>query len=87
MRAIQVHRSAATGEAYDASQCDDAIRDGDVLSVPSEGVVGVLVGAWPVAITAQRGCFHRHADGLAWDGRMPDRDYRASVNAARQVIA
>jgi hypothetical protein len=50
-------------------------------------VTGILVCAWPVAITEERGCFHRHADGPGWDGLMPDRDYRASVQAARQVIA
>jgi hypothetical protein len=33
--------------AYDASQTNDDIRDGDVLLVPSEGNVAILVQAWP----------------------------------------
>lgn len=60
---VLVHRFDSTSEAYDASQCYDEIHGGDVLVVESERVVGVLVGAWPVAITAERGSFHRLADG------------------------
>jgi hypothetical protein len=76
-----VHTFATSQEAYDASQTRDEIRDGDVLSVPSEQVVGVLVEAWPVAITAQRGSFHRLADGVAWENFEQGR-YCESVHVA-----
>ncbi|WP_127356476.1 hypothetical protein [Actinacidiphila soli] len=53
-----VHRFDDTTEAYDATQCRDDIRDGDVLVIEREGVVGFLVSAWPVAVTALHGEFH-----------------------------
>lgn len=56
----------STGEAYDVSQCDDRIQDGDILAVPSEGVVGVLIKAWPVAATPEAGKFHAPMDGFDW---------------------
>ena len=48
---MKVHTFASSGEAYDASQTDDAIKDGDVLHVPSEGSAAVLLAAWPTAVT------------------------------------
>lgn len=47
-----------TGDAYDTTQCDESIRNGDVLVVSSEGVVGIMLEAWPTAITAEHGHFH-----------------------------
>jgi hypothetical protein len=47
-----------TAEAYDASQFDDTITDGTIIVIRAERVVGVLVGAWPVAVTPARGEFH-----------------------------
>jgi hypothetical protein len=49
--------------AYDCSQTDDDIRDGDVLLVPSEGRAAVLLQAWPtLAYGTEPGCFHTLAD-------------------------
>jgi hypothetical protein len=56
----------STGEAYNASQTHDEIRDGDVLSVPSEGVVGIMVEAWPTAISEEHGEFHTLMEGVVW---------------------
>ncbi|MCC9309889.1 hypothetical protein LN042_22925 [Kitasatospora sp. RB6PN24] len=53
-----VHRFDSTAEAYDATQCDEEIRDGDVLVIEAESVVGFLVKAWPVSATAARGELH-----------------------------
>ncbi|MFJ5120848.1 hypothetical protein [Kitasatospora sp. NPDC088548] len=53
-----VHRFDSTVEAYDATQCDEEIRDGDVLVIESERVVGFLVKAWPVSATTARGELH-----------------------------
>jgi len=44
-----VHTFPSTRQAYNESQTNDNIKDGDVLSVPSENVHGYLHQAWPVA--------------------------------------
>ena len=56
---MAIHFFGSSGEAYDASQCDENIKHGDLLVVAEEGVVGVLCQAWPVAITEECGVFHR----------------------------
>jgi hypothetical protein len=76
-----VHTFPSTGAAYDASQADDTINDGDVLHVPAEGVTGVLYKAWPVAVTPAHGHFHTVAPmfDLRWiDGGA----YEASLELA-----
>lgn len=86
----QVHIFETTGEAYDGSQCRDDISNGDVLAVPSEGVVGVLVEAWPVAITKEHGAFHTYMPGWHWNrvgitGKIgATHDYSASLTLARE---
>ncbi|MFE3378758.1 hypothetical protein [Streptomyces anulatus] len=52
-----VHHFEGTRQAYDAAQ-GDGLRDGDVLVIEPEGVVGFITGAWPVAITAEHGELH-----------------------------
>lgn len=79
-----MHRFADDHEAYDMSQTSDVIRDGDVLTT-DDGYVGVLVGAWPVALTSERGCFHRLAEGTDWSD-VNGRDYSRSVELARRFI-
>ncbi|TPL42589.1 hypothetical protein [Mesorhizobium sp. B2-4-5] len=59
---IKVHFFDSTGEAYDATQCDETIQNGDVLIIPDEKVVG-LADTWPVAVTKQAGHLHSLADG------------------------
>jgi hypothetical protein len=54
----RVHRFDDTREAYDATQWNDEIRDGDVLVIASEKVVGFLNKAWPVALTVRHGELH-----------------------------
>jgi len=50
----------STGAAYDACQCDDTIKNGDVLHCEREGVVG-LAWTWPVAVTVEYGALHTPA--------------------------
>lgn len=62
-----VHTFPDSGTAYDATQTgqwyDDAtdspveVKDGDILVIPDEGVVG-LCTTWPVAVTANPGKLH-----------------------------
>ncbi|NGO67864.1 hypothetical protein [Streptomyces boncukensis] len=78
------HTFDSSAEAYDASQCRDDIRDGDVLVVPSEGIVAILNRAWPAALTTAHGELHTltaAADAIE-GGR-----YKASVEAAMQAAA
>lgn len=44
-----------SGEAYDASQTSDVIKDGDVLIGIRDRVAGFLFKAWPVAVTEKFG--------------------------------
>jgi hypothetical protein len=89
--AVEIHRFDSTGEAYDESQCDDAIHDGDVLVVASEGVVGILVKAWPIAITEASGAFHTVKPGATFTSfvgdNYPTTDYRASLVVAQTEAA
>lgn len=83
---MKVHRFDSTGEAYSASQTRDDIHDGDVLSVPSEQVVGILVSAWPTAVGERYGEFHQLAYEVDWDA-VPrveggTQDYSASFEMA-----
>lgn len=49
----------STGEAYGACQCNEEIRDGDVLVIEREKVIG-LAGTWPFALTEAHGELHTH---------------------------
>ena len=51
MSAPRIHRFESTHEAYNATQTDDSIHHGDVLVVAPERVFGVLIRAWPVALS------------------------------------
>ncbi|MFG2404232.1 hypothetical protein ACGFR8_07810 [Streptomyces brevispora] len=76
-----VHRFEDTRQAYDASQ-GDGMRDGDVLVIESEGVVGFLTGAWPVAITAEHGELH----ALTISAReVEDGRYATSTTTAERI--
>lgn len=61
------HYFPDTESAYDESQCNDLIKDGDILVTPR--TVGVLVEAWPVVVhglNGERGQFHR-LEGHTWE--------------------
>lgn len=47
----------STGEAYGACQCREEIRDGDVLVIEREKVVGIAE-SWPFALTEAFGQLH-----------------------------
>ena len=51
------HAFASTGNAYDATQCDETIQTGDTLIVLAENVVGVAM-TWPFAVTTAQGKLH-----------------------------
>ncbi|MEU3917098.1 hypothetical protein [Streptomyces sp. NPDC029004] len=81
-QAPAVHRFYSTSEAYNATQCRDDIRDGDVLIIEREQVVGFLRRAWPGAITKAHGEMHTFtADPRTID----DGRYALTVQYAEQI--
>ncbi|WP_330435819.1 hypothetical protein OIC43_37075 [Streptomyces sp. NBC_00825] len=80
-----VHRFDDTTEAYNASQCYDEIKDGDLLVVASERAIAVLMGAYPVALTILHGEFHACLEEPARTFR--EGRYAASVDVAEEVAA
>lgn len=81
---IRVFTFDDSGSAYDQTQVRADVHDGDVLHIPSENVVGFLMRAWPVAVSADRGVLHTLADpdDLVIDGI----DYRPSVQVALGLL-
>jgi hypothetical protein len=75
------HTFDSSGAAYDASQCDDRIKDGDLLVVPSEKLVGILYEvAYPVAVTKDIGVF-----GHFIDGHVPPSDDKYAPQIAKAI--
>ena len=62
-----IHKYSSTGSAYDACQCDESVKTGDILLIESERVVGLAM-TWPVAVTEEYGHLHTVADGYSLDG-------------------
>lgn len=66
MSMIATHIFRSTGDAYDACQCDESIKRGDVLVIESEGVIGVA-DTWPIAVTVVNGNLHSLEEGATAD--------------------
>lgn len=67
-----VHTFNNSEAAYDHSQCDHSIRNGDVLWVPSENAAAILHLAWPIALPGHSvGTFQKsdHPDMTPWHQR------------------
>ncbi|KAB1141389.1 hypothetical protein F7R91_32710 [Streptomyces luteolifulvus] len=80
--ARMVHHFTSTGTAYNHTQTRYDIRDGDVLVIHSEQVVGILVSAYPAAITKENGDLHTlTAPAREIEGGT----YAASAEAAEQI--
>jgi|SRR3954468_16649648 hypothetical protein len=77
----KVHKFASTAEAYDASQTDDNIKDGDVLLTPT--CVGFLDEAWPMLVKGvdPHKAFHKLKPGYSWD-TVEGGKYKKSVELA-----
>ncbi len=80
----KTHFFASTEEAYSRTQTDPEINDGDILVIKNEKVVGVLVQAWPVAVTLAHGEFHTLADHVTW-GEFEGGKYLDSAHEAMRV--
>lgn len=76
-----VHYFLDSGSAYGETQCNDKIKDGDILVVESEKIVGILYDvAWPVAITEAVGEF-----GSFRDDALPKEDYAGQLAEATKL--
>lgn len=90
MKTIRLHEFASSGDAYNACQCSDDIKTGDILIIPSEKVVG-LAWTWPIAVSTARGELHR-TDGCL-PSELPTLDdetraaFAASEHHARALAA
>lgn len=84
-----VHTLAmSTGEAYDETQCNDDIYDGDVLYVldPELGIiVGFMFSAWPTALycSTSPGALHTLKPGSD-PAAIEDGRYAKTAALARQ---
>ena len=87
---MTIHTFGYTGTAYDACQCYDALaRDGEILHIPSESVVG-LSGTWPVAVTEAHGQLHQYrndGDPLASAPGFDGYTQTDCVNAVQLAVA
>jgi hypothetical protein len=75
-----------TGTAYDESQTNDEIRDGDVLVAEEDGetILAILVKAWPTLVWPAAPChFHELKPGLTWQS-LDDGKYAPSFEAAKE---
>ena len=82
-RYVLFDAGVTTGEAYNLTQTSDAVKNGDVLAVLGEGVVGVMLQAWPTAVTVKTGEFHEYAEAA----KETDAEYASRVRAGRLAEA
>ena len=77
--------SLSMGDAYDETQTNRHIEDGDILFV-KDGFA-ILIGAWPTMIEGESNVFHQFASGYTFDDLarpdMGNKDYRAQVAEIR----
>lgn len=63
---MTTHYFGCSGEAYDACQCREDIKSGDILVIEGDednaGVIGIA-DTWPIAITEESGAFHQAHEG------------------------
>ena len=80
-----VHEPGESG-AYDETQTNDRIRDGDVLHLGG-GKTAVMVQAWPTEVTgghSEESGFHTLKKGMTWD-QLDNGKYSKSAQLAREV--
>ncbi|MGW3153773.1 hypothetical protein [Streptomyces sp. NPDC001089] len=76
-----VHTFGSTFQAYNATQCDETIRDGDVLLIKPEKAIGIA-WTWPFALTPSIGELHvTTADPRTREGGI----FAAGVKRAEQL--
>lgn len=79
---MKVHEFTSSSEAYDATQCDEWISDGDIVIIRNEGVAGIA-HTWPFAITENCGCLHKIAPDQ--EGKNFASKYQKSINECVRI--
>ena len=93
---MRVHVFNSSGQAYNASQCSEEIKDGDVLVVKTlrlvdgqdeEQCVAILYKAWPVLVhgKCRARCFHLLEEGSTWLDLEDGDKYLPSVELANSI--
>ncbi len=85
-REVTVHDFVGvdSGDVYDQTQTDDAIKDGDVLNL-GYGNVAILLEAWPTVFSGKIDRFHRLDAGFSFE-TLDDGKYAASAAKARELL-
>ncbi len=85
-REVTVHDFVGvdSGDVYDQTQTDDAIKDGDVLNL-GNGNVAILLEAWPTVFSGKIDRFHRLDAGFSFE-TLDDGKYAASAAKARELL-
>ena len=86
------HVFASTGNAYDATQCDEAIKAGGTLIILAEQVIAIAM-TWPFAVTETGGKLHalstpRPGESLAEVAsalNVTEADFLHAVDLARRL--
>ena len=66
MNQVHVFKELSTGDAYDETQTNDAIKDGDVIVCNGGETVAILIEAWPTAVKGPAGELHSLMEGVSW---------------------
>jgi len=75
------------GEAYDRTQWDDSVKDGDVIVCNDEHTIVILVKAWPTCAFGDDGdVFHGLKSGVSFS-TLDGGKYAESYSKACQLAA
>lgn len=67
MNVVHKFNQLTTGEAYDETQVNDDIKDGDIIVCNDGKSIAILVEAWPAIAKGERGDFHGLEEGRSWE--------------------
>lgn len=59
-------RLSDDGSVYDWTQCEEAVRDGDVFLFANGTRAGILIGCWPTIVVGNAGKLHTLAAPHRW---------------------
>ena len=80
---VRSHEFHSSGQAYNACQTNDDIKNGDLLIIDNEEVIG-LADTWPVAVTEKFGELHTMKPGRPMSGHFPKEAVDAAVAEANK---
>ena len=82
MATVHDLRHLSAEDAYDETQSDDSIKDGDVLNLGG-GKIAIMYFAWPTMVRGSAEGFHTlQGDWLTLEGGRYAESYRAALEVA-----